>query len=87
MDHGMDPVETQLKEAEKIIKDYEYHMAREPHWHEAQERKNTDAYQEYMGAKNFRAEISAIERTKKAVNMLLLIMLVGGYGMRVISKF
>ena len=40
-----------------------------------------------MGAKNFRAEISAIERTKKAVNMLLLIMLLGVYGMRVISKF
>ena len=33
MDHGMDPVETQLKEAEKIIKDYEYHMVREPRWH------------------------------------------------------
>ena len=87
MDDGMDPLETQLKQAEKIIKDYEYVMAREPQWHEAQERKNTDVYQEYMEAKKFRAEISAIERTKKAVNMLLLIMLLGVYGMRVISKF
>lgn len=87
MDHGMDPLETQLKEAEKIIKDYEYHMVREPRWHEMEERRNGAAYQEYMGAKNFRAEISAIERTKKAVNMLLLIMLLGVYGMRVISKF
>ena len=33
---AMDPLEQQLKEAEKIIKDYEYVMAREPHWHEAQ---------------------------------------------------
>ena len=82
-----DILDKQLKEAEKIIKDYEYVMAREPQWHEAQERKNTDAYQEYMGAKNFRAEISVIERTKKAVNMLLLIMLLGVYGTRVISKF
>lgn len=32
-------------------------------------------------------EISVLERTKKALNMLLLIMLVGVYGMRVISKF
>lgn len=83
----MDPLEKQLKDAEKVIKEYEYHMVREPRWHEMEERRNGAAYQEYMGAKNFRAEISAIERTKKAANMLLLIMLLGMYGMRVISKF
>lgn len=83
----MDPREKQLKEAEKVIKDYEYVMAREPRWHEEQERTNSAAYEEYMGAKNFRVEISTLERTKKALNMLLLIMLVGVYGMRVISKF